>query len=215
MKFSILITAIPERLELLNLLVSDLKKQIDTEFQVGEVTAEVLVLLDNRQRSVGSKRNDLLRMAQGEYIAYIDDDDVVEPDYVRTILRALCDNQGVDVLTFKQLTRFPPEHGFPNGKVQMCIYSIHYEYESSPEEWRGKPAHTMVWRRDLVKDIRFPEQDNQEDIAWCKLASEAATTEVQLDKVLYTYRHDPSKSYAVPETHENSRRNKFIKEWGL
>jgi glycosyltransferase involved in cell wall biosynthesis len=38
--------------------------------------------------TTGFKRNELLRQARGEYIAYIDDDDIVSIDYIKKILLA-------------------------------------------------------------------------------------------------------------------------------
>lgn len=192
MKFSILIAAIPSRISLLTELLEKLELQRKPD-------VEILVLMDNRKRSVGQKRTDLLNIANGEYIAFVDDDDTVSPDYIGTIITTLNNNPGVDVMTFTQIT------SFPDGRKQTCKYSVNFEYKSTDTEWKGIPAHTMVWRKDLVKNISFPHIDCTEDVAWCKLASAQVTTEVSINKVLYFYRFDGSKSMAVPANHKNAR----------
>ena len=54
--------------------------------------------------------------------------------------------------------------------------------------WSGPPAHTMVWRRELVKDISFNEQNFGEDVQWCDKACEKAKTEIVLTgEPLYYY----------------------------
>src|SRR5262252_6316020 len=61
---------------------------------------EILCFLDNRARTVGEKRQALLDMAGGEYIAFVDDDDDVAEDYVDRLLECIQHNRGVDVIAF-------------------------------------------------------------------------------------------------------------------
>lgn len=195
MKFSILILSIPERLKKLSELLDILRPQCENNPDV-----EILVLTDNRKRSVGSKRSSLLQLAQGEYLAFIDDDDLVSTDYVDVILKTLRDYPDLDVLTFTQIV------SFPNGSLTMCKYSVNFQYESGPGWWRGLPAHTMVWKRDLVKDIPFPNKDWQEDLDWCKVASKKVTRELIIEDELYHYRKNYDESMAVKEGHKNERK---------
>ena len=94
MKLSILTPAVPSRLLAVVRLVGELQRQI------GDLPVEHLVLIDNKRRTVGEKRDALLRAARGDYVAYVDDDDTVTPHYVSEILRAT-DSQP-DVVTFEQ-----------------------------------------------------------------------------------------------------------------
>jgi len=77
---SILTPAVPSRLGALDALCSELAAQI------GELPVEHLVLLDNKRRTVGEKRDSLLRIARGDFVAFVDDDDKVSGDYVQAIL---------------------------------------------------------------------------------------------------------------------------------
>ena len=90
-RLSILIPTVPRRKEQLESLLSNLYRQATEE-------TEVLVFLDNKKRSLGKKRNDMLVMAQGEYLTFIDDDDRVSNDYVETLLQAT--KTGEDVINF-------------------------------------------------------------------------------------------------------------------
>lgn len=192
MKFSILIAAIPSRITLLSELLDNLEPMRRSD-------VEILVFMDDRKRSVGKKRTELINLANGEYISFIDDDDTVADNYVEKIINTLNANQGVDVMTFTQIT------SFPDGRKQTCKYSVDFDYESTDTEWQGLPAHTMVWRKDLVKDIEFPDMDCTEDVQWCKRASAQVKTEVSIEDELYFYRFDESKSMAVLSHHKNAR----------
>lgn len=192
MKFSILIAAIPSRIQLLAELLEKLEPQRRPDI-------EIIVFLDDRKRSVGKKRTELINLANGDYIAFIDDDDTVADNYVERIVNTLESNRGVDVMTFTQIT------SFPDGRKQTCTYSVNFDYKSNDTEWQGLPAHTMVWKKELVKDVEFPDVDCTEDVQWCKLVSAKVNSEVSIEDVLYFYRFDESKSMAVLKHHKNSR----------
>ncbi len=86
-KFSILMLSIPERIESMKAAVTHLQGQADATGQGKAV--EILVLLDNRSKTISEKRNDLLQMARGKYVAFMDDDDAVSKDYRGKILQPL------------------------------------------------------------------------------------------------------------------------------
>ena len=205
MLWSILISGIPERFHSVQpLLYSLLEKQ--SVARMPDV--ECLYLLDNRRRSVGSKRNALLDMARGEYISFIDDDDLVADDYVRKIHDAIVEARKVepraDVIVFPQRATLAP-----HGIVHDCTYSLLYCKERAPEQrrqlvatekpdtlaWTGPPAHTQVWRREVIGDIRFPEKNFGEDVEFVDLVCAKATSERRIDgNPIYFYRFDEGRT---------------------
>jgi len=78
---SILTPSVPSRLEQLNALRAMLASQIGDQLAV-----EHLILIDNKRRTVGEKRDNLLRIALGRYVAFVDDDDFVSEDYINEIV---------------------------------------------------------------------------------------------------------------------------------
>ena len=69
---------------------------VECDVYTGSV--EIRILSDNKEMSVGEKRNKLINMAKGEYFSFIDDDDLVSEEYVDQVLRKLRKNP--DVVTF-------------------------------------------------------------------------------------------------------------------
>ena len=55
---------------------------------------------DNKEKSIGKKRQDLLERARGEYIVGIDSDDWIADTYVIDIYNALKNNEGIDHIGF-------------------------------------------------------------------------------------------------------------------
>lgn len=173
MKFSILIPSLPSRLRtFLPRLMDVLEPQLTSD-------VELLILTDNRQRSVGAKRNELLRMATGEYLAFIDDDDLVHlSEYVSSILGAM---DGSDCIVFDQTVTIN------DSAPKLCKYGIEYDYTDTPELWTGKPAHTMVWKSELAKLCKFPEINYSEDMDWVSQAWPLIKSQTRIDKILYYY----------------------------
>ena len=80
-KLSILIPSVPSRKTQMIELLDSLENQLLSLGRSNDV--EILVFYDNKLRTVGAKRNDLLYLAKGEYLAFIDDDDNVSDSYFK------------------------------------------------------------------------------------------------------------------------------------
>ena len=87
-KWTIAIASVPARRELRQRILDQLDEQVAKYSDI-----EILVLEDNRKRILGDKRNALVDIAQGEYISFVDDDDLVSDHYIDTIYPLL---DGVD-----------------------------------------------------------------------------------------------------------------------
>jgi len=185
-QLSILTPTIPSRKEQLSKLSEKIAKQSN------DLAVEHLSFADNRTRTIGAKRQSLLDIARGEYIAFVDDDDDIEPDYVSEILLAI--QQGPDVITFEQ-------NSYYNGAFSKVVFGLNNRDE--PFQPNGitlrAPWHVCVWKRELVKTCQFGESNYGEDIIWSRQARARIKTSLHIDKTLCTYRHDAALT-AAPES---------------
>jgi glycosyltransferase involved in cell wall biosynthesis len=174
---SVLVPTIPTRLtDHFPRIIQELERQA-----VGK-SVEILGFYDNCKRSVGEKRNALLQWAQGTFIAFVDDDDRIAPDYLNVVLGAVRDHLDADVICFKSECRID------DGPPKLCKYSLSYKsYSDTPTLWTGPPAHTMVWKAKVAKQSVFPEKNFSEDSDWVRGAVQVAKKEHQIDRVLYFY----------------------------
>lgn len=178
--WSILVPTVPERVD--NFFQSILSNLLEMR---GDRDIEILGLLDNRRRSIGSKRNSLLQIAQGEYVSFVDDDDVLGDSYIKECYDALMENRGIDLITFNMMRLDPV------GNELLCRHR-----KSSGEEgcfvedgsWDGHPTHLMLWRRRLAASFYFPDSSWQEDMHWAKAVLCGVRDRIDIDKVLYTYK---------------------------
>lgn len=205
MLWSILITAIPERYHSVQPLLHSL---LETQSVARRPDVELLYLMDSKRRTVGEKRNALLDMAVGEYVTFIDDDDEVSPDYVERIYRTIVEcrkgDNPADVICFPQRATIQP-----HNVIHECSYSLEHWRKREPDKrrqmdtfidengkpvpskalWTGPPAHTMAWRRAILKDVRFPAKNCFEDSDFVDAACAVAKTEKILNgHPLYFYK---------------------------
>jgi len=195
MILSILTPAVPSRLDswVVGLGESPLATLIQTiGEQIGTLPVEHLVLLDNKRRTVGEKRDALLRMARGQYVAYVDDDDDVSDDYVAELLKAA--REGPDVITFNQ-----------HCTVNAAQFEVQFKLGNPNEAPNGVSTikrnawHVCAWRRTLAIQSRFPASNYGEDWAFAApLCALPGLREVHIPKVLHYYRHSSKTTEAPP-----------------
>lgn len=151
---------------------------------------EIIVALDNKEISIGKKRQNILEQAAGDYIVYIDDDDWIAVDYVDQLLAAT--EQKPDCIGFKiECTR--------NGR-RPTIASASIRWGDWADGVGGfshvrTPYQKTPIKRALALCAGFPDMRYGEDRVYSNRVYPLLKTEVYLDKILYYYRFS---------THENS-----------
>lgn len=188
---SILTPAVPSRFGQLTGLCARL------EYQIGGLPVEHLVLMDNKKRTVGEKRDALLRAARGKYVAFVDDDDNVTGNYVSAILNATRDDP--DVITFRQMAtvnQFSRTVEFKLGNPNEPW--SHYPIETLPPIKRNA-WHVCAWRRTLAILSSFPASNYGEDWAYAaRLCAMPGLKETHIPEVLHFYRHSSETTEAPP-----------------
>ena len=176
MILSILTPAVPSRMAQLAKLCDELGRQI------GGQAVEHLVLLDNKRRTVGEKRDALLRAARGAYVAFVDDDDWIAQDYVAELVKAA--KEGPDVITFRQ-------HATVNDTQGIIVFGLGNQNEpfSRSMNIKRNAWHVCPWKRTLAIQSRFPASSFGEDWAFAEPLCRIAKTEIHIQKVLHFYRH--------------------------
>ena len=163
----------------------DLFAQLHAELQrqAAGKPVEIVVACDNKEISIGAKRQQLLERATGDYVCFVDDDDWVSPDYVDRILTAL--ESSPDCVGFEI------QCNFNGGKPQGAITSMRYPRWTEGLDgyaFNRSIYHKSVVRRDLALKCGFPDLRYAEDKIFSEKIMHLVKTEVFVKSVLYFYR---------------------------
>lgn len=180
---SVLIPSIPKRANKLANLMARLEAQSDPQL-------EVLCLIDNCRRPLGSKRNEMMRMALGKYIAHIDDDEDLAPDFFATLKPEL--QHGVDLVHYDACASM---NGSPDFKVTTIVGAENEQPKHLPNgrfsDIVRQPWFWNCWRTDFARRFQFPNHfDAAEDAYWLKQCWPEIRTSRRVDRVLFFHRYD-------------------------
>lgn len=198
MKLSILICHLTERAKQLEKLLGVLRPQITTPEEV-----EIIIREDDGNETVGLKRNELLSLASGDYVCFVDDDDMVPDYYVAEILKIINSPYEHDWYIPEPAKYIPccVENALPHviglkghytvgdGPPQTFIHSIRYkEWKTVDGIHQRCPNHINPVRWELALKAGFTEKDHGEDHDFSMALLPLLKTEVFVDKVMYYYR---------------------------
>lgn len=179
---SILICTLDNRVDYFNRLAKIIGPQLNKFKNV-----EVLVAKDNGEDSIGSKRNQLLANCSGEYVVFVDDDDVVSDDYVEQILKALetkPDVVGIHLLHY--------EDGQHKGLTYHSLKYNSWWDEQNKENpnlrnYYRNPNHLNPVKKMHAIRTMFPSINMGEDKEYSKNLLKYLKTESYIEKPIYTY----------------------------
>jgi glycosyltransferase involved in cell wall biosynthesis len=172
-RLSILTVTVDARRAIFENLARVLKAQSNSD-------VEMLANCDNGSKSIGQKRNELLQAAKGDYVVFVDDDDMVSPFYTFGILEAIksnpdcCGMEGIITLN-----RIGPK---------KFIHSIQFQdwFEKDDVYYRC-PNHLNPIKREIALDTMFTDKSWQEDKDFSEGLKGKLKTEVYIRGPIYFY----------------------------
>jgi glycosyltransferase involved in cell wall biosynthesis len=145
---------------------------------------EILVDMDQRQVSIGAKRQRMIENAKGEYVVQIDSDDWVPDFYVKTIMESL--EERPDCVGHQIECSGTP------GKTE----SVSIRYSEWCEKRHGydyirTPYPKVPIKRDICLVVGYKDQRYGEDHNFAIRLKESGLikNEIYIDQVLYFYRY--------------------------
>lgn len=158
----------------------------------GLYEIEIISYSDNKEISIGEKRNRLYKLAHGKFSWMIDDDDWTHHQAIKLIIDAIKSNPEADCIGFKELCIY-------NGKrVESSNFSLKYKewadnydgFNHVRTPFHKTPIATKLCQSVGVKDMRYGE-----DHEFAKDIYPLLETEVYIDEFIYHYRHNDSEEH--------------------
>ena len=172
-KWSIMILTQPSRTAYLARLQAVLKPQL-----VGGVEMDVATF--DPKLSLGENRQKLIESAKGQYVNFIDDDDLIPNKYVAMILPLL---DGVDYIGYRVQM-------FTDGvKQKPTFHSLIYDKWTSDEKGFYRDiSHINPIRRELALKVKMS-GGHGEDQRWADQLRSLGIVKTQhyIDEVMYSY----------------------------
>jgi glycosyltransferase involved in cell wall biosynthesis len=176
---TVLIPTLVEREVLFDRLISSLGSQCERH------NVQIVQFKDDRELSIGAKRNILVNNLTTEYGVFIDDDDVVSETYIEDVMEAL--ESRPDCVTFKGYMM--PDKA-PQEEFFFRLGSEYYQ-----EKIKGRnvyyrpPGHLCPMRSSIMKAFTYPDINHGEDSTVCLEMHKSGIiqSEVFINKHLYYY----------------------------
>jgi glycosyltransferase involved in cell wall biosynthesis len=165
-------------------------------------SVEWLSFVDPRGcRTIGEKRDDLVQLARGQFVAFVDDDDLVQPTYVASLVQAIsvivADSEPVDVVTFRQEAIIERHRSEVRFNLRAGNEAFNPGGVTQRAAW-----HVCAWRSSLAKRFHFEASNYGEDWSWVRHLNLDARGEIHIPEILHTYIFDSNISAAPAPTHE-------------
>ena len=152
--WSVLIPTIPGREERLQKLCKDIYEKAGRI--APNLKIEICLDFDNRESSVGTKRQRLLEKASGKYLSFIDDDDDITDAYIEDLAETIRGSYPVMRLR-GVITPYTFTHSIANTlKHPMAIGDV----------FLRPPNHLNPMLSDVAKLVPFKDAFRGEDLEW-------------------------------------------------
>jgi glycosyltransferase involved in cell wall biosynthesis len=137
----------------------------DTEAVVRRLGPRVTYL---RQENAGASaaRNHGVDAASGEFVAFLDSDDVWSPDYLARIARAIADTDGRALTYFADLAYT----GSDETSWQLSSFAIasDHEYREDPSPWFLLPRQPMTTQATVIRRDAYRSLGGQDRSILCR-----------------------------------------------
>ena len=151
----------------------------------------IRVIHHKRNMGLSEARNTGIKIAKGDYLAFVDSDDFLESDTFQRLLSILENNKDIDILEFPVMQKYGDKHKQHLLTFPDHVYTDIYSYWFETQAYLHTYACNKVIRRSLFNDVLFPPGKKFEDVhTYPKLLRQhpvVATTHVGC----YFYRWNP------------------------
>ena len=137
-------------------------------------------IIHKQNEGVAKTRNKGIELAEGKYVAFIDCDDMVMPNYIETLLDAI-DKYDTDIINFNWYD------------LTECVEN---KRPTNPAPWKN------IYKKETMMKFREDMSYGSEDEPYQEEINSGKFTITYLDKLLYIYNSNREGSLFWKKTHE-------------
>lgn len=196
---SVLICTLPERKNSFDKLINELYRQRGLIPNGEEL---IQIAFDDTLRGeikIGGKRNKLVRLADGRYVLFIDDDDMIRENFLQLIIEGCY--SGKDIITFafdyyvdwKYLKTMVMNRFLPDGN-DHCSKHWAINYNPSHRFKIMGHYHLCAVKKELADQVKFIDENNMEDVTYSNALIPLIQTEFHVEHTLLNVYFDSKKT---------------------
>jgi hypothetical protein len=197
--WSLLIATIPGREQSLQRLLQAINER--RAVLCPDLRIEICIAFDNREKKIGTKRQELLQSAKGKYFSFVDDDDTLTAAYFEDALATI--RGGFHCCRLRgQMNQYTFTHSIQNTlTMPMCI----------GDEFLRPPNHLNVMMTDIGNLVSFRNATRGEDLDWTIRLAQTGwlRTEYTSDHSRIHYIYNLGTRTVHPETAEWQRTSTY------
>ena len=169
---------------------------IDIIYSYKSQYPNIILIRHNENRSIGETRNLGLKIAKGEYVWFIDPDDLIKNNVLLNVYE-LCKMNSIDVLFFnnvcvkENLEYYKTENIFTNTDVYSGQDFVSKYFVNKMDYlcvvWRCIFSNKFLCSNQIL----FPQINKAEDVVFVWKTILKAKTVNSIDSILYIYRINP------------------------
>lgn len=184
---------------------TDNSPEIEAEYQ--KKYPNVKVYRNERNLGQSETRNRGIELAEGDYIAFLDSDDYVNPGMYEELYQAAVDNNMPELivtgLSFVKGNEYRKKNLTFIGKQSTTI--IHPMDNPDQVFFESPSLCNKLFRKDTVKNYKFLDVSAWEDIAFSFTRLLEANTVISKPTANYFYRRDVSNGVSAKNFKENDK----------
>ena len=148
-------------------------------------------VIHTENRGVASSRNQALEMATGDYIGFVDSDDILHPQFLERLYTVL-QQQQADMCVCAYQSFYTKEPQYTISSTHSTDIRVWGREEALCALLKDEVMTSHLWNklytREVWNHIRFPEGKTLEDMAVMYTVLEACQKIVSIPEELYGYR---------------------------
>lgn len=151
---------------------------------------EIQWICDNKEMTIGEKREKLYQQSNGLFSWQIDDDDEIAPNAIQLILEAIKSNPDVDVISFEEYCNMDGKEYKSNhwGGYSGWEGDGHIEFPDG-FHFHRTPFFKSVIRTELTRSVPIQKIRFGEDHAFANDLHPLIKNEIHISEPLYRYIH--------------------------
>lgn len=186
---------------LLSLFRQELSKAEGDEVPLSSKDVEIIVFEDNLELPISNKRDILRQLCRGEFLCFVDDDDVISFGYLHDIVKLIKENSDPEVDYIGWWQKYCAQNNELNARV---LHSLKCEKWQAVTAADGTVTHERhVSHLNPVRKSRAMLQTfgehvrNGEDQKWDERIRPYLRKELFLDQVMYLYFFNENLSLSI------------------